>query len=311
MTSETLYAWLASVERSVTGVKRALDVRMDREEIAFLKFQAIRARRFMLNLGARHRIRLHYGAMTSAVEILTLLYARWLTRDPSRPGWAARDRFVLSKGHAAPALYVALWQAGFFPASEFEGFRRIGSRLQGHPDRSKTPGVDCTTGSLGQGFPVACGMALAAGLERAPWKAYACISDGECNEGSTWEAALIAANLRLDHLVVLVDVNGKSSYGRMEGRNGVEPLADKWRAFRWQTFDCDGHDFVSLSRALADAEAVPGGPAAVLCRTVKGKGIPWAERNDARSNYLLEDAPCAEALASLDAQEEELRRGGP
>ena len=291
-------------------MKRALDARIDREEIVALKLRSIQARRFILNLGARHRIRLHYGAMTSVVDILTLLYDRWLTLDPARPGWESRDRFVLSKGHAAPALYVTLCQAGFFPASEFDGFRRLGSRLQGHPDRCKTPGVDCTTGSLGQGFPVACGMALSAALERAPWKAYTCISDGECNEGSTWEAALIAANLRLDRLVVLVDVNGKSSYGRMEGRNGVEPLADKWRAFRWRTFECDGHDFVSLSRALAEAETTQKEPAVVLCRTVKGKGIPWAERNDARSNYLLKDAHCAEALASLNAQEEELRRGG-
>ena len=302
---------MRAVDGPATGIKRALDTRDDRDEIAALQLRAIAARRLMLRLGAQQHIRLHYGAMMSAVEILTLLYNRWLTRDPRQPAWEARDRFVLSKGHAAPALYATLCLAGYFPASEFDGFRRIGSRLQGHPDRTKTPGVDCTTGSLGQGFPVACGMAVAASLEHAPWKAYACISDGECNEGSTWEAAMIAANLGLDRLVVLADVNGKSSYGRMKGRNDVEPLPDKWRAFGWETFDCDGHDFVSLSQALSAAERITGRPAVVLCRTVKGKGIPWAERNDARSNYLLEDAPCAEALASLDAQEEELRRGGP
>lgn len=298
------------MERAAVGIKRALDPREDRHEVAALQLRAIEARRLMLRLGARQHIRLHYGGMMSAVEILTLIYDRWLTRDSLRPDWEARDRFVLSKGHAAPALYATLCLAGYFPASEFDGFRRIGSRLQGHPDRSKTPGVDCSTGSLGQGFPVACGMALAAGMERAPWKAYACISDGECNEGSTWEAALIASNLGLDRLVVLADVNGKSSYGPMKGRNDVEPLSDKWRAFGWESFECDGHDFVSLSRALADAERTAGKPAVVLCRTVKGKGIPWAERTNARSNYLLEETHCAEALAALDVEEKEIRRAG-
>ncbi len=292
------------------GCKLALRPGEDGDAVVALELRAIEARRFMLSLGARQRIRLHYGAMMSAVEILTLLYERWLVLDPRRPDLADRDRFVLSKGHAAPALYTALCLAGFFPASEFDGFRKVGSRLQGHPDRNKTPGVDCSTGSLGQGLPVACGMALAAGMERAPWKAYALVSDGECNEGSTWEAALIAANLKLDRLVALVDVNGKSSYGPMQGRNDVEPLQDKWRAFRWKTFECDGHDFVALSRALAEAEAVRGAPAVVLCRTVKGKGIPWNERAQARSNYLLEEAHCAEALAALEAQEREIRRAG-
>jgi len=298
------------VDEAMVGRKRALDPLDDRGEIAALRLRAIEARRLMLRLGERLQVRLHYGAMMSAVEILTLFYERWLTRNSLRPDWEARDRFVLSKGHAAPALYVALSLAGYFPPSEFDGFRRIGSRLQGHPDRCKTPGVDCTTGSLGQGFPVACGMALAAFMERAPWKAYACISDGECNEGSTWEAALIASNLGLDRLVLVVDVNGKSSYGPMEGRNGVEPLAAKWRAFRWECFECDGHDFVSLSEALASAERTSGRPSVVLCRTVKGKGIPWAEKNNPRSNFLLEESHRAEALAALEAEEREIRRAG-
>ena len=202
------------MQTSIVRRKEALDPFRDRGEIGALKLQAIAARRFMLTLGSRQHIRLHHGAMTSVVEILTLLYGRWLNVRPEQPDWEARDRFVLSKGHAAPALYVALCMAGYFPESEFDGFRKVGSRLQGHPDRTKTPGVDCTTGSLGQGFPVACGMALAAKMERAPWKAYACISDGECNEGSTWEAAMIAANLGLDRLMVLVDATGSPPMGR-------------------------------------------------------------------------------------------------
>jgi transketolase len=297
------------VQSQVPALKQPLDPSRDHDELSALELRAIEIRRLILTLGSQQHIRLHYGAIMSCVEILTLLYGRWLTRDPARPGWSLRDRFVLSKGHAAPGLYAALCFAGYFPVSEFDNFRRLGSRLQGHPDRSKTPGVDCTTGSLGQGFPVACGMALAAKMDSAPWRAYTCISDGECNEGSTWEAAMIASNLGIDRLTALVDVNGKSSYGPMAGRNDVSPLPEKWKAFNWECIECDGHDFVSLSRALADAESVRGRPAVILCRTVKGKGIPWAEKNNARSNYILEDAHCAEALAALDAREREIRRG--
>lgn len=297
------------MQRPVRGVKIALDPHEDFAEIAAMKLRAIAIRRFILSLGSRLSIRLHYGAIMSVVEILTLLYDRWMTRDPELQDWESRDRFVLSKGHAAPGLYAALSFAGYFPESEFAGFRRIGSILQGHPDRTKTPGVDCSTGSLGQGFPVACGMAVAAKLDRASWKAYTCISDGECNEGSTWEAALIASNLGLDRIVVLLDANGKSSYGPMKGRNDVEPLLEKWRAFNWETFECDGHDFVSLSRSLADAETTVGKPSVVVCRTVKGKGIPWAEKNNTKSNFLMEDKYCAEALASLDEQEKEIHGG--
>ena len=263
------------MHRELSGRKEPLDPRGDSDAIAALELKAIAVRRFILELGLRSHIRLHYGAIMSVVEILTLLYDRWMTVDPVRPGWELRDRFILSKGHAAPALYVVLSLTGYFARSEFEGFRRIGSTLQGHPDRCKTPGVECSTGSLGQGFPVACGMALASRIDAASWKVYSCIGDGECNEGSTWEAAMIASNLSLDRLVVLVDANGKSSYGPMNNRNSVEPLGDKWRAFNWEVFECDGHDFVSLSRSLANADKVKGRPSAVLCTTVKGKGIPW------------------------------------
>jgi transketolase len=287
--------------------KAALNPLSDAEAIADLELKAIAVRRFMLELGARTGIRLHYGAIFSSVEILTLLYDRWMNVDPAAPGSETRDRFILSKGHAAPGLYAVLALDGFFSKAEFDLFRKIGGKLQGHPDRNKTPGVDCSTGSLGQGFPVGCGMALAAKADGAPWKVYSCVSDGECNEGSTWEAALIAGNLGLDRQIVLVDANGKSSYGPMKGRNSVDPLADKWRSFNWEVFECDGHDFVDLSRALDAAERVEGRPSVILCSTVKGKGIPWAESRNTKSNFKLEEGPCAEALAALAAREKEIR----
>jgi transketolase len=286
--------------------KAALDPLSDAEAIAALNLKAIAVRRLILELGSRTGIRLHYGAIFSCVEILTLLYDRWLDIDPANPGMETRDRFILSKGHAAPGLYAVLALAGYFPLSEFDRFRMLGGSLQGHPDRNKTPGVDCSTGSLGQGFAVGCGMALAAKADSAPWRVYSCVSDGECNEGSTWEAAMVAGNLGLDRQIVFIDANGKSSYGPMKGRNSVEPLADKWRAFNWNVIECDGHDFVSLSRALAAAEATKDRPSVLLCSTIKGRGIPWAESRNTKSNFQLEAAHCAEALASLDAREKEI-----
>ncbi len=294
---------VAGVHQHHIASKAPLDPNRDAVAIGQLQLHAIAHRRRLLALGNDLHIRLHYGASMSCVEILTLLYQRWLRIDPQNPNWDARDRFILSKGHAAPALYVALAQRGFFADAEFDHFRTLGSILQGHPDRNKTPGVDCTTGSLGQGFPVGCGMALGAKIDGASFRVYALISDGECNEGSVWEAALIAANLNLDKLTLLVDWNQKSSYGPMEGRNAVAPLADKWHAFGWQTFECDGHDYVSLSHALAQAEQVRGAPSVLLCHTVKGKGIPWVEVNNARSNFALTAAQYEEALAHLDALE--------
>jgi len=289
--------------------KRQLEPEQDAALIAELKLAALMQRRRLLMLGHDLNIRLHYGASTSLTEMLTVLYRYWMRVDPARPDWEARDRFILSKGHAAPALYVALAQSGYFPDSEFDNFRRLHSSLQGHPDRNKTPGVDCTTGSLGQGFPVGCGMALGAKIDQASYRVYAVISDGECNEGSTWEAALIAANLKLDKLVVLLDWNKKSSYGAMHGRNDIEPLGDKWRAFGWHVLECDGHDYVALTAALAEADQTKDQPTVILCRTIKGKGIPYAENNRVPSNFGLTEAQYEDAMTHLDGLEGELRYG--
>jgi transketolase len=288
-------------------MKQVLDPNRDRSAIQVLELKAVAHRRRLLELGHSLKIRLHYGGSMSAVEILDILYFRWMNFDPSRPDWAERDRFVLSKGHAAPSLYVALAMAGFFTDGEFNNFRRMGSSLQGHPDREKTPGVDCSSGSLGQGFPVACGMAISSKMDQSTVRVYALLGDGECNEGSIWEAALIAANLRLDTLTALVDRNGKSSYGPMQGRNDVEPLADKWAAFGWEVILCNGHSFVELSRALAQAEAVQGKPRVILCDTIKGKGIPFAEENPTRSNFALTEEQYQGSISHLNDEERRIR----
>jgi len=289
--------------------KTPLDPHNQVVAIRELKLAAVTMRRKIVEMGYVNHIRLHYGALMSMSEILTVLYLRWLKVDPENPTWPERDRFVLSKGHGAPSLYVALWLRGFFDESHFKGFRRLNSILQGHPDRLKTPGVECTSGSLGQGFPVACGMALGAKIDDAPYRVYAFMSDGECNEGSVWEAAQIAANLKLDRLTVLLDWNKKSSYGLMAGRNDIEPLPDKWRAFNWRVFECDGHDFVSLTRSLQAADAVKGQPAIILCHTTKGKGIPYVENYPTKPNILLTEDKYMECLAHLDRVERELLNG--
>jgi transketolase len=294
---------MITFNRQVIGRKKPLDPNVDKEIIRDLERASVVARRKILDMGYINHIRLHYGALMSMVELINALYLYWLNIRPQDPEWPGRDRFVLSKGHGAPALYVALAMRGFFGENHFTGFRRLHSILQGHPDRLKTPGVDCSSGSLGQGFAVACGMALAARIDDLPNHVYCLMSDGECNEGSIWEAAQIASNLNLGHLTVLLDWNKKSSYGLMAGRNDVEPLVEKWKAFNWEVFDCDGHDYVSITRNLHQADLTEEKPAIVLCNTVKGKGIPYVENYPTKPNILLTEDKYGECLAHLDQVE--------
>jgi transketolase len=279
------------------------------DAIRDLKLAAVAMRRKIVEMGHVNRIRLHYGALMSMTEIMLTFYLHWLKVRPDDPAWPERDRFVLSKGHGAPALYVSLWLRGFFSDSHFKGFRRLHSILQGHPDRLKTPGVEISAGSLGQGFAVACGMALGQKIDNAPFQVYALISDAECNEGSIWEAAQIASNLGLE-IKAVVDWNRQSSYGPMAGRNDIEPLADKWRAFNWEVVECvDGHDFVCITQALQTAEGVRGKPAIVLCHTTKGKGIDYVENYPGKSHILLTDDTYTECMAELDSVEREILDG--
>lgn len=221
----------------------------------------------------------HPGGSLSAVEILVTLYGAIMRHDPARPDWPDRDRFVLSKGHAAPALYGVLAECGYFPVSLLATLRKIDSILQGHPDMRRTPGVEMSTGSLGMGLSVANGMALAARLDRRPTRVYALLGDGECDSGPVWEAAMSAAHYRLDNLVAIVDRNRYQIDGATEEIMALGTLADKWRAFGWHVLDvADGHSIADLRQAFAAAREVKGKPSVVIARTVKGKGVSFMEK---------------------------------
>jgi transketolase len=219
----------------------------------------------------------HPGGSLSAADILTALYFGVLRIDPQRPKWPDRDRFVLSKGHAAPALYATLAERGYFPVEELKTLRRIHSHLQGHPDMRKTAGVDASTGSLGQGLSIANGMALGGKLDNRDFRVYAVLGDGECEEGQIWEAAMAAAHYKLDNLTAFLDHNGLQIDGPIEAVLSPEPLAEKWRAFGWHVIEIDGHDFGQILKAVEEAKQTSGRPTMIVARTVKGKGCSFME----------------------------------
>ena len=219
----------------------------------------------------------HIGGSLSAAEILTVLYGWEMQLRPDEPAWAERDRFVLSKGHATPAYYGALAQSGFFPMEWLNEFRKLDGRLQGHPDRKRVPGVDMSTGSLGQGVSAAVGMALAAKLRGQKHRVYALLGDGELQEGQVWEAMMLAAHRRLDNLCVIIDYNGVQSDGRIEAVNSPEPIDRKLEAFNLRVIEADGHSVRALMRAFEEARGTSGRPAAILAHTIKGKGVPFME----------------------------------
>jgi transketolase len=221
----------------------------------------------------------HPGGSLSAADIVAALYFRILRHDAYDPQWPDRDRFIMSKGHAAPILYAALAEAGYFPVSELGTLRRLGSRLQGHADRKSTPGVEMSAGSLGMGLSFAIGVSLAARLDAKAYRTYALLSDGECQEGQTWEAALSAAHFRLDNLVAMIDYNGIQLSGWTRDIMNLEPFVQKWQAFGWHTIDIDGHDLDQILSACSEAEATKGRPTAIIARTVKGKGVSFMENN--------------------------------
>ncbi len=219
----------------------------------------------------------HSGGSLSAVEIITALYFHVLRIRPEDPEWPDRDRFVLSKGHAAPVLYAALAERGFFRTEELLTLRKLGSRLQGHPDRRKLPGIDASTGSLGQGLSVGLGLALAGRLDCRDYKVYVLLGDGECEEGQVWEAAMAAAHYRVDNLTAVVDYNGLQIDGPVAEVLSPLPLPEKWRAFGWAVTEVDGHDLSALLQAYDWAAGIKGQPAAIVARTLKGKGVSFME----------------------------------
>lgn len=274
---------------------------LDREKLDELAWRTHRMRRHIVNM-ATDRLKLHFGGSLSMVDILAVLYFYWMRHNPHDPDWPDRDRFVLSKGHGVPGLYAALGEAGYFSSDEFSTFRSLHSILQGHPDRIKTPGVEVSSGSLGTGFPVACGLALASQMDNAAWYVYTLLSDGECNEGSVWEAALIAGNMHLERLTAIVDRNHMSSYGPMTGRNDIEPLIEKWRAFNWHTVEVDGHNYQSIVNGLAEARQARGKPTLLIAQTVKGYGIPTIEQAH-KHNFKLTYEEYLQVVKELDEQE--------
>ena len=219
----------------------------------------------------------HPGGSLSAVEILTALYFDEMNIDPTNPKMEDRDRFVLSKGHAAPVLYATLSQKGYFDREELKGLRKTGRMLQGHPDMKGTPGVEMSTGSLGQGFSVACGMAMASKLDNAPWRVYALLGDGECQEGIIWEAAMSAAHYKLDNMVAFLDYNGLQIDGNTDNVMSLGSIVDKFKAFGWNVIEIDGHDFDQIFAALDMAKSTVGQPTMIVAKTIKGRGVSFME----------------------------------
>lgn len=234
------------------------------------------------------------------IDLLACLYGGILRLDPQRPDWPDRDRFILSKGHAAAALYAVLAERGFFPKAWLETFYRDGSPLAGHITHTSVPGIELSTGSLGHGLPVAAGMALTGIRDHRPFRVYALLSDGECDEGSTWESVLFAGHHKLDNLTAIVDYNKIQSLGRVEDVIDLEPFADKWRACRWAVREIDGHDVGEICRTLAGLPLEEGRPSCVIAHTVKGKGLSFIE-NTVLSHYRSpNDEELAAALADLE-----------
>jgi len=219
----------------------------------------------------------HPGGSLSATDILTTLYFHEMNVDPKNPKMEGRDRFVLSKGHAAPALYAVLAEKGYFDKEILMTLRRYGSILQGHPDMKKVPGVEISTGSLGQGLSVANGMALNGKIFKDDYRVYVVMGDGEQQEGQIWEAAMTAAHYKLDNICAFVDSNNLQIDGNVDKVMGVEPLTDKWRAFGWHVIEINGHDFDEIICALDEAKTVKNKPTVVIARTTKGKGVSFME----------------------------------
>ncbi|WP_213451928.1 transketolase [Rhizomonospora bruguierae] len=242
----------------------------------------------------------HLGGAFSCVEVLTALYFSVLKVDPQRPDDPARDRFLLSKGHAAQALYATLAERGFFPVEELAGYGRPGSRLMGHPVRA-VPGVELPTGSLGHGLALACGFALATRYAGGDSRSFVLLGDGELQEGSVWEAAIAAASLGLDRLVAVVDRNGLQLTGSTERIAPMEPLAERWRGFGWAVRDVDGHDASALADHLAAAPWEPGRPSVLIARTVKGHGLPFLAGRTASHYVTLSERNHARAIRALRA----------
>ena len=245
----------------------------------------------------------HPGGSLSAVEIMTTLYFHEMRVDIKNPKDINRDRFVLSKGHAAPVLYSTLARKGFFNAEELNTLRKFKSILQGHPNMNYVPGVDMSTGSLGQGISTAVGMALAGKLDNKEYRTYALLGDGELEEGQVWEAAMAAAHYKLDNLTAFVDYNGLQIDGKISDVMSPEPISNKFEAFGWHVIDVDGHDFDQLINAIEEAKNTKGKPTMVVCKTVKGKGVSFMENEASWHGTAPTKEQCEIALKEIGGEE--------
>lgn len=262
---------------------------------------AEKARRIRINaLKAIHAAKSgHPGGSLSSADILATLYFGELNIDPKNPKMPDRDKFVLSKGHAVPALYAALGERGFYEVSEMMTLRQVGSKFQGHPNMRKVPGIEMSTGSLGQGFSAAVGMAIAGKIDKNPGRVYALTGDGELQEGIVWEAAMQAAHRKLDNLVAIVDLNGLQIDGKVSDVKCVCPVDEKFRSFGWNVINVDGHNFEELTTAFDEAKKCGGVPTAIIAHTHKGKGVSFMEDNAGWHGKAPSDEELAAAIEEL------------
>ena len=278
---------------------------MTQEKLEQLKATATEVRRGILtevneaNSG-------HPGGSLSVADIITYLYSEILRVDPKNPRWEDRDRLVLSKGHTCPALYAMLAVKGFFPKEELTTFRAIGSRLQGHPDMNKAPGIDFSAGSLGQGVSAACGMALAGKLSKKDYRVYTILGDGEIEEGQVWEAAMFAGARKLDNLVVIVDNNNLQIDGKITDVNSPYPIDKKFEAFNFHVINIDGNDFDQIEAAFKEARKTKGMPTAIIAKTIKGKGVSFMEDQAGWHGKAPNDEQYAQAMEELEKAGEAL-----
>lgn len=241
----------------------------------------------------------HPGGSLSAVEILVTLFFDVLRHDPSNPKWPDRDRFILSKGHAAPVLYAVMAECGYTPVDQLNTLRKLGSMYQGHPDIRFIPSLEASTGSLGEGLSLGIGMGLAARLNHSPSHTYVVVGDGESQEGQIWEAAMFAAYHHVDNVTAIVDYNKIQLDGFVKDILDLEPLADKWRAFGWHVLDIDGHSIPALQQAYKDAQANKGKPTVIIAQTVKGKGVSFMENNPKFHGMAPSNEEAQKALQEL------------
>ena len=276
---------------------------MDRKTQALLEQRANEIRKLTIEEIGRLSVG-HIGGSVDLCELLAVLYFHAMHIDPAQPRMPGRDRFVLSKGHGGPALYAALALRGYFPIDELKTLNRPGTNLPSHCDMNRTPGIDMTTGSLGQGFSCAVGMALGARMDRLPCTIFTCIGDGESQEGQVWEAAMLAGSQRLGNLIAFTDYNKMQIDGYIEDVNGLHPLADKWEAFGWHVQTVDGHDVGQIAAAIDVARKITSRPSMILLNTIKGKGCSFCE--NALNSHMVKNITeemWRDAVARLDGRD--------